>query len=163
LYTYDDARRVTQEDVTGTGLVGTTQVTYAYDALGRPTSATDNNDPNDANSVINAGGQCQAWLDGQTSARLRWRNGVVPVRLLSVWNPRCAVAGLPGIDAPMFTTLDGTIEVCPGVCSLGVAGIDKLLVHELAHTYCPKVFGEDCAIWGQMECQRELEVLPLAD
>ncbi|MFO8006701.1 MAG: hypothetical protein R6V05_03100, partial [Candidatus Brocadiia bacterium] len=42
-YTYDNARRVTQEDVTGTGLVGTTQVTYSYDALGRPTSVADNN------------------------------------------------------------------------------------------------------------------------
>jgi YD repeat-containing protein len=42
-YTYDDARRVTQEDVTGTGVNGTTQVKYTYDALGRPTKATDNN------------------------------------------------------------------------------------------------------------------------
>jgi RHS repeat-associated protein len=48
-YTYDDAKRVTAEAVTGTGLVGTTAVTYAYDALGRPTSVTDNNDPSDGN------------------------------------------------------------------------------------------------------------------
>jgi len=48
-YSYDNVRRVTQESVSGNGLVGTSTVTYAYDALGRPTSATDNNDPNDAN------------------------------------------------------------------------------------------------------------------
>jgi len=48
-YTYDDARRVTQESVSGNGLVGTSAVTYGFDALGRPTSVTDNNDPNDAN------------------------------------------------------------------------------------------------------------------
>ena len=35
--------------MTGTGLVGTTAVTMDYDALGRPTYVTDNNDPNDAN------------------------------------------------------------------------------------------------------------------
>jgi len=35
--------------------VGISTVTYAYDALGRPTSVTDNNDPNDANdnSTVN--------------------------------------------------------------------------------------------------------------
>ncbi len=48
-YTYDDARRVTQESVSGNGLVGTSAVTYAYDALGRPTSVTDNNDPSNGN------------------------------------------------------------------------------------------------------------------
>jgi YD repeat-containing protein len=48
-YTYDDAGRVTQESVTGNGLVGTDTVSYSYDALGRPTQVTDNGDPNDAN------------------------------------------------------------------------------------------------------------------
>ena len=48
-YTYDDVWRVTQESVSGNGLIGTSTVTYAHDALGRLTSATDNNDPNDAN------------------------------------------------------------------------------------------------------------------
>jgi RHS repeat-associated protein len=48
-YTYDDALRVTQESVSGTGLVGTSAVTYAFDALGRLTSVTDNNDPGDSN------------------------------------------------------------------------------------------------------------------
>jgi len=48
-YTYDDALRVTAEAVTGAGLVGTSALTYAYDALGWPTSVTDNNDPADGN------------------------------------------------------------------------------------------------------------------
>ena len=48
-YTYDDAKRVAAEAVTGAGLVGTSAVTYAYDALGRATSVTDNNDPSDNN------------------------------------------------------------------------------------------------------------------
>ena len=46
-YSYDDAKRVTEESVSGQNLVGTSDVTYAYDALGRRTSITDNNGPSD--------------------------------------------------------------------------------------------------------------------
>jgi len=46
-YTYDGRDRLTQTDITrGTGVIGTTTTTYAYDALGRMTSAFDNNGNN---------------------------------------------------------------------------------------------------------------------
>ena len=48
--TYDNLERLTAMAITrGAGVAGTTARTYGYDALSRMTSATDNNDPADAN------------------------------------------------------------------------------------------------------------------
>lgn len=99
------------------------------------------------NAAMNGGGQCQSWFDSRPGLPCGPYYTSVPS-----FSPMCWL-GYPTYTVP----LSDTIYVCPSACSLAPDQLASLLIHEIAHHYCPVTTGrESCAIVAQNECSGEL-------
>src|SRR5262249_3873429 len=79
-----------------------------------------------ANAAINNGRKCQGWFDA------RGRGVCGP------WQVNVRTYRLPCLIFPSYTAPGTkTIAICSWACSKGVAELASLLIHEMAHYFCP--------------------------
>jgi hypothetical protein len=94
------------------------------------------------NEKMNDGGRCQAWFDRHT-----YMNGPFTVTVHRAKIP--CFEGIPTWGYPGFRH----IGMCSWACRKGTLELASLLIHEVAHHYCPiGMTREACAISAQEEC-----------
>lgn len=98
------------------------------------------------NSITNAGGKCQQWLDEHGAVC-----GPINVSVHGNWKLACI------LGQPMWSWGSLGIGVCQFACTKSPTELASLLIHEYAHFYCTIGFDrEDCAVSAQEACADEI-------
>jgi len=102
-----------------------------------------------ANSAVNSG-SCRDWFDDRVE-----NHGADPPDQYDIWIvPH--LFGNTGVTFPIFG--DNNLYLLRSSCCAPISVLAQLIVHEMAHHYCPPYgdAGEDCANEGQNVCMDEI-------